>query len=86
MLANWLAPFPAVLAVGPYLTTILDPAQAPTAALAALYHERWEIEGALTALRLVRRSRGLRMYEGANYPFATLACCAATNTAAACAT
>ena len=29
------------------VTTILDPAQAPAAELAALYHERWEIEGAL---------------------------------------
>ena len=27
------------------LTTILDPVQAPAADLAALYHERWEIEG-----------------------------------------
>src|ERR687890_756735 len=30
---------------------ILDPAQAPAAALAALYHERWEIEGALDELK-----------------------------------
>ena len=29
------------------VTTILDPAQAPAAELATLYHERWEIEGAL---------------------------------------
>src|SRR5688572_12078902 len=29
------------------VTTILDPAEAPAAELAALYHERWEIEGAL---------------------------------------
>jgi len=29
------------------VTTILDPAQAPAADLAALYHERWEIEGVL---------------------------------------
>jgi IS4 transposase len=29
------------------VTTILDPAAAPAAELAALYHERWEIEGAL---------------------------------------
>jgi hypothetical protein len=28
------------------VTTILDPAQAPAAELAALYHERWEIETA----------------------------------------
>jgi Insertion element 4 transposase N-terminal/Transposase DDE domain len=33
------------------LTTILDPAQAPAAALAALYHERWEIEGTLDELK-----------------------------------
>jgi len=29
------------------VTTILDEAQAPAADLAALYHERWEIEGVL---------------------------------------
>jgi hypothetical protein len=33
------------------VTTILDPAQAPAEALAALYHERWEIEGALDELK-----------------------------------
>ncbi len=33
------------------MTTILDPAQAPAADLAALYHERWEIEGALDELK-----------------------------------
>jgi hypothetical protein len=33
------------------VTTILDPAQAPAAALAALYHERWEIETALDELK-----------------------------------
>jgi len=33
------------------ITTILDPAQAPAADLAALYHERWEIEGALAELK-----------------------------------
>ena len=33
------------------LTTILDPAQAPAADLATLYHERWEIEGALAELK-----------------------------------
>jgi hypothetical protein len=32
-------------------TTILAPARAPAAELAALYHERWEIEGALAALK-----------------------------------
>lgn len=29
------------------VTTLLDPAAAPAAELAALYHERWEIEGAI---------------------------------------
>jgi hypothetical protein len=33
------------------VTTILDPAQTPAEALAALYHERWEIEGALDELK-----------------------------------
>jgi len=33
------------------LTTILDPAVAPAEELAALYHERWEIEGALDELK-----------------------------------
>jgi hypothetical protein len=32
------------------VSSILDPAQAPAADLAALYHERWEIEGALAEL------------------------------------
>ncbi|HZH47409.1 MAG TPA: hypothetical protein VEY31_12325, partial [Roseococcus sp.] len=32
------------------VTTILDPVRAPAAELAALYHERWEIEGALAEL------------------------------------
>ncbi len=32
-------------------TTLLDPARAPAAELAALYHERWEIEGALAELK-----------------------------------
>jgi len=40
------------------LTTILDPARAPAAELAALYHERWEIEGALAELKT--RLRGAR--------------------------
>src|SRR4051812_9898532 len=46
------------------VTTLLDPAAAPAAELAALYHERWEIEGALAELktqlrgaRVVLRSR-----------------------------
>ena len=33
------------------VTTILDPQQAPAAELAALYHERWEIEVALAELK-----------------------------------
>ena len=33
------------------VTTILDPAEAPATELAALYHERWEIEGALAELK-----------------------------------
>ena len=33
------------------VTTILDPAEAPAAELAALYHERWEIETALDELK-----------------------------------
>ena len=33
------------------VTTILDPAAAPAAELAALYHERWEVEGALAELK-----------------------------------
>jgi hypothetical protein len=41
------------------VTTILDPAQAPATDLAALYHERWEIEGALAELKT--HLRGARM-------------------------
>jgi len=33
------------------VTMILDPALAPAADLAALYHERWEVEGALAELK-----------------------------------
>jgi Insertion element 4 transposase N-terminal/Transposase DDE domain len=33
------------------VTTLLDPTGAPAAELAALYHERWEIEGALAELK-----------------------------------
>jgi hypothetical protein len=33
------------------VTTLADPAEAPGAELAALYHERWEIEGALDELK-----------------------------------
>ena len=41
------------------VTTLLDPAEAPAAELAALYHERWEIEGALDELKT--HLRGARM-------------------------
>src|SRR5206468_871359 len=41
------------------VTTILDPAAAPATELAALYHERWEIGGALAELKT--RLRGARM-------------------------
>jgi hypothetical protein len=40
-------------------TTVLDPAAAPAAELAASYHERWEIEGALAELKT--QLRGARM-------------------------
>ncbi len=46
------------------ITTLLDPAEAPAAELAALYHERWESEGTFAELkvrlpgqRLMLRSR-----------------------------
>ena len=41
------------------LTTLLDPTQAPATELAALYHERWEIEGALAELKT--QLRGARV-------------------------
>jgi IS4 transposase len=41
------------------VSSILDPAQAPAAELAALYHERWEIEGALAELKT--QLRGVRV-------------------------
>ena len=41
------------------VTTILDAANAPAAELAALYHERWEIEGALAELKT--QLRGARV-------------------------
>jgi hypothetical protein len=41
------------------VTTILDPARAPAEALAALYHERWAIEGALAELKT--QLRGARV-------------------------
>jgi len=41
------------------VTTLLDPAQAPAEELAALYHERWEMEGALDELKT--HLRGAKM-------------------------
>ncbi|MFL5336986.1 MAG: IS4 family transposase [Geminicoccaceae bacterium] len=41
------------------VTTMLDPQRAPAAELAALYHERWEIEGALAELKT--QLRGARV-------------------------
>jgi Transposase DDE domain len=41
------------------VTTLLGPAQAPATELAALYHERWEIEGALAELKT--QLRGARV-------------------------
>ena len=41
------------------ITTILDPQEAPAAELAALYHERWEIETALAELKTRLRGRGI---------------------------
>jgi hypothetical protein len=41
------------------LTTILDPAKAPAAELAALYHQRWEAEGLLDELKTHQRGPGV---------------------------
>jgi IS4 transposase len=41
------------------LTTLLDPAAAPAPELAALYHERWEIESAFDELKAHLRGRGI---------------------------
>ena len=41
------------------LTTLLDPEQAPADELAALYHERWEIETALDELKTHLRGAGI---------------------------
>ena len=41
------------------ITTILDPDLAPATELAALYHERWEIESTLDELKTHQRVRGL---------------------------
>jgi Insertion element 4 transposase N-terminal/Transposase DDE domain len=44
------------------LTTLLDPSQTPALELAALYHERWEVEAVFDELKthLVQRRRTLR--------------------------
>jgi len=41
------------------VTTILDPLKAPAAELAALYHERWEIETSLGEVKTVLRGPGI---------------------------
>jgi hypothetical protein len=41
------------------LTSILDPTQAPAAELAALYHQRWELETALGELTTHQRGPGV---------------------------
>lgn len=41
------------------ITTILDPDAAPAAELAAVYHERWEIESTLDELKTHQRGAGL---------------------------
>jgi hypothetical protein len=41
------------------MTTILDPDKAPAPELAALYHERWEIETALDELKTHLRGSGI---------------------------
>ena len=41
------------------LTTILDPDAAPAAELAALYHQRWEVEGLLDELKTHQRGPGV---------------------------
>jgi len=43
------------------ITTIVDPRQATAAELAALYHERWEIENALDELKTHLRGAKLRL-------------------------
>jgi hypothetical protein len=43
------------------VTTLLDPADAPAAELAALYHERWESEGAFAELKVSLPGRRLML-------------------------
>ena len=48
------------------ITTILDPQAAPAVDLAALYHERWDIEGALDELKT--HLRGAQVVLGSKTP------------------
>ncbi len=48
------------------LTTILDPEQAPAAELAAVYRERWELEGAIDELKT--HQRGPRVVLRSKHP------------------
>lgn len=48
------------------LTTLLDPEQAPAAELAALYRERWELEGAIDELKT--HQRGPRVVLRSKHP------------------
>jgi hypothetical protein len=48
------------------VTAILDPQAAPAAELAALYHERWEVEGALDELK--SHQRGAQMVLRSKHP------------------
>jgi hypothetical protein len=48
------------------VTSILDPSQAPVSELAALYHERWEIETALDEPKM--HLRGSKIVLGSKTP------------------
>jgi len=48
------------------ITTVLDPEQAPAAELAAVYHERWEVEGVLDEIKV--HQRGPDMVLRSRYP------------------
>ena len=48
------------------LSTLLDPEQAPAAELAALYRERWELEGAIDELKT--HQRGPRVVLRSKHP------------------
>jgi IS4 transposase len=43
------------------ITTLLDPAEAPAAELAALYHERWEEESAFAELKVTLPGKRLML-------------------------